>query len=145
MERLKKPPFSVERNTQRSLSAQMADGLRSAILTGFYKEGEILPKVLEWAQMLGVSIRVPEAAMAKLVREGLVVTRRGVGCVVRPRASSIWRGHVLLVSPEQLSFSEAFLERHWRRSQLSSEIRSPHALLKRSKWHTKEMQSRLSD
>lgn len=78
----------------------MAEGLRNAILTGFYKEGEILPKILEWAQMFGVSIRVPEAAVAALVREGLVVTHPGIGCVVRPRTSSIWRGHVLLVMPD---------------------------------------------
>ena len=81
----------------------MADGLRNAILTGFYKEGEILPKILEWAEMLGVSIRVPEAAIAALAREGLVVTHPGVGCVVRPRASSIWRGHVLLVMPDSMT------------------------------------------
>ena len=78
----------------------MTDGLRNAILTGYYKEGEILPKILDWAKILGVSIRVPEAAMATLVREGLVITRPGVGCVVRPQTSSIWRGHVLLVMPD---------------------------------------------
>ena len=78
----------------------MADGLRNAILTGFYKEGEILPKILEWAEMLGVSIRIPEAAVATLVKEGLVVTHPGVGCVVRPRTTPIWRGHVLLVMPD---------------------------------------------
>lgn len=80
----------------------MADGLRNAILTGYYKEGEILPKILEWAKMLGVSIRVPEAAVARLVKEGLVVTRPGIGTVVRTRAASIWRGHVLLVMPDSI-------------------------------------------
>ena len=80
----------------------MADGLRNAILTGYYREGDILPKILEWSEMLGVSIRVPEAAVAALVREGLLVTRPGIGTVVRTRTSSIWRGHVLIVMPDSI-------------------------------------------
>lgn len=78
----------------------MTDGLRNAILTGYYREGEVLPKMLEWTKMLGVSIRVPEAAVARLVKEGLVATHPGIGCVVRPRKAVTWRGHVLFVLPD---------------------------------------------
>ena len=88
--------------TQRSgLSDQMADGLRQAILTGRYAPGETLPTILEWAKMLGVSIRVPEAAIARLVAEGLIVARRRYGCVVAERGNRpSWRGHVLIVVPD---------------------------------------------
>ena len=129
---IKKPPFSIERHTQRNLSTQMAEGLRNAILTGYYKEGEILPKILDWAKMLGVSIRVPEAAVATLVREGLVVTHPGVGCVVRPRTTSIWRGHVLLVMPNSMTvytanvvsnrIRDAVSEAGWLASQINLEL-----------------------
>ena len=129
---MKKPPFSIERHTQRNLSTQMAEGLRNAILTGFYKEGEILPKILDWAKMFGVSIRVPEAAVAALVREGLVVTHPGVGCVVRPRTTSIWRGHVLLVMPDSTTVYPANIMSERIRKALSesgwlvSQIDVPH-------------------
>ena len=88
--------------TQRSgLSDQMADGLRRAILTGRYAPGETLPTILEWSKMLGVSIRVPEAAIARLVAEGLIVARRRHGCVVAERGNGpSWRGHVLVVVPD---------------------------------------------
>jgi len=79
----------------------MADGLRQAILTGRYKSGERLPTTLEWAKMLGVSIRVPEAAIARLVSEGLIVARRRIGCVVAERGNKPnWKGHVLVVVPD---------------------------------------------
>ena len=79
----------------------MADGLRQAILTGRYKPGERLPTTLEWAKMLGVSIRVPEAAIARLVSEGLIVARRRIGCVVAERGNKPnWKGHVLVVVPD---------------------------------------------
>ncbi len=129
---MRKPPFSIERHAQRNLSTQMAEGLRNAILTGFYKEGEILPKILDWAKMFGVSIRVPEAAVATLVREGLVVTHPGVGCVVRPRATSIWRGHVLLVMPDSTTVYHANIMSERIRKALSesgwlvSQIDVPH-------------------
>ena len=57
-------PFKVERTAAGSLSKQMTDGLREAIVSGFYKQGDVLPTILEWSNLLGVSIRVPEAAVA---------------------------------------------------------------------------------
>ena len=83
------------------MSDQMADGLRQAIVTGRYKPGERLPTTLEWAKMLGVSIRVPEAAIARLVSEGLIVARRRIGCVVAERGNKPnWKGQVLVVVPD---------------------------------------------
>ena len=94
-------PFRFDGTRRSGLSDQLADGLRQAILTGSIKPGETLPTILEWAKILGVSIRVPEAAIARLVSEGLVVARRRRGCVVAERGNAPnWRGHVLVVVPD---------------------------------------------
>ena len=94
-------PFDFDNTRRSGLADQMTDGLRQAILTGRYAPGTRLPTNLEWAKMLGVSIRVPEAAIARLVSEGLVVARRRTGCVVAERGNKPnWKGHVLVVVPD---------------------------------------------
>ena len=50
-------PFKVYRNITDNLSDQVADGLRQAILTGYYRKGKMLPKFTEMARTLGVSMR----------------------------------------------------------------------------------------
>ncbi len=98
--RLDPPPFTVGRHNAASLSKQMSDGLREAIASGFYKAGDVLPTILEWSKMLGVSIRVQEAAVATLAREGLITVQKCFGCVVNARRQSVWNGRVLVVVPD---------------------------------------------
>ena len=94
-------PFCFDGTRRSGLSDQLADGLRQAILTGHIKPGETLPTILEWAKILDVSIRVPEAAIARLVSEGLIIARRRHGCVVAERDNAPnWRGHVLVIVPD---------------------------------------------
>ena len=93
-------PFDFDSSQRCGLSKQMTDGLRQAILTGRYLPGETLPTIIEWSKALGVSIRVPEAAISNLVSEGLIVARRRHGCVVADLGRKIWRGHVLVVVPD---------------------------------------------
>ena len=97
---VRRVPFRIDRNRPQSLVGQMTDGLRDAIVTGYYKPGDTLPTIHEWTRMLEVSIRVPEGALANLVKDGYVVTRPRQGCVVQPRnGRRVWRGHVLFVRP----------------------------------------------
>lgn len=93
-------PFKISRSAPGSLSKQMADGVREAIASGRFKPGDILPTILEWSHLLGVSIRVPETAVATLVREGLLIAQKGVGCIVNPRKKSVWLGRVVVVVPD---------------------------------------------
>ena len=93
-------PFKVERSAAGSLSKQMTDGLREAIASGRYKAGDVLPTIVEWSKLLGVSIRVPEAAIAALAREGLVTAQKRIGCVVNARRQDVWNGRVLAVVPD---------------------------------------------
>lgn len=95
------PPFTLDLSSRNTLADQMANALRLAIASGRYRPGEQLPTVREWMRMLGVCTHVPETALARLAREGLVVARPRHGCIVAPRGASIFRGHVLLVMPPE--------------------------------------------
>ena len=53
-------PFCVGKFTGVSLTRQIADGIRSAIESGYYKAGQVLPTRKEFARALGVSERTIE-------------------------------------------------------------------------------------
>lgn len=90
-------PFSVDRKDGRSLIAQIADGLRDAIVCGYWRPGDVLPSSRELESRLSVSRIVVKAAFAQLAKEGFTVPRPRMGTVVRDRAAKQWRGHVVLV------------------------------------------------
>ncbi|MBR0056319.1 MAG: GntR family transcriptional regulator [Kiritimatiellae bacterium] len=99
--RTRKPiPFSISRDDARTLLAQVTDGFRSAIVSGYYAPGDILPTSRELARLLGVSMIVSAPALKRLADEGLVDARPRRGTVVRDRGARQWRGHVLFVCPE---------------------------------------------
>ena len=66
----KRLPFTVSRNDGRKFVVQVADGLRKAIIDGYYKPGDTLPASRELAPMLGVSRIVTTAALRRLADEG---------------------------------------------------------------------------
>lgn len=90
-------PFKVHRDMAANLSDQVADGLRQAILTGYYRKGEALPNLEEIAATLGVSLRIPREAIARLATENLVSPRPRLGCIVLGRRETLWRGRVLAI------------------------------------------------
>lgn len=92
-------PFSLDRKMAAPLSVQMAEGLRAAIMSGFYRDGEVLPTIHEFARLLGTSVRVPREAITALASEGLLKPRRRIGCIVVGRGSTVWRGRILAVMP----------------------------------------------
>lgn len=94
-------PFRLDHTASANLSAQLADGLRDAIVSGYYRKGETLPTIVQLAKQLGTSVQVPRAAIAALAAENLVSPRRGVGCVVVGRRQSIWKGRVLGIVPAE--------------------------------------------
>lgn len=91
-------PFMLDKTSREGFVAQLVCGIRTAIQNGYYREGDELPTWREMAVSLGVSERVPRDAMKRLSFEGLVVSRRRLGCVV---AHSVrrrrWKGVVLCV------------------------------------------------
>lgn len=91
-----KVPFCIERGSSRTLVEQVFDGVRSAIVCGHYKVGDVLP-MRTIGEKLGVSRIVINKVVAKLKDVGLANPRKHVGCVVLGRHERLWKGHVLLV------------------------------------------------
>lgn len=91
-------PFSITPRNGARLAVQTADGFRKAILSGYYKPGDVLPTFRELAKLLGTSIRIPIEAFQILSSEGLVVSRQGSGSVVLSPGDRVWKGCVTFVS-----------------------------------------------
>lgn len=94
------PPFKVVRSNREPLVSQVMDGLRRAMATGFYHQGDILPRAKDMAEHFGVSFTVMRAALAKLTAEGLINPRRHVGTVVVGARTPVYQGRVLMVLPD---------------------------------------------
>ncbi len=91
-------PFTVTRSSRVTLVAQVVEGVRKCILSGFFKEGDVLPTTRDLASMLGVSRIVTRAAVKSLTDAGLIIPRPHAGCVVLGRGEKLWRGNVLIIS-----------------------------------------------
>ena len=98
----RKPPFSLDRSRHGDLAEQIATGLRTAIETGYYPAGSVLPPVRDLAQMLDVSKGIAELALSRIREEGLVSPRPRVGSVVCAPDRPLWKGHVVTVIPPGL-------------------------------------------
>ena len=92
-------PFTLDRTSRIKFPYQVADGLRDAILSGYWKGGERLPSSREMKTFLGVSVRAPSEALQMLANEGLIRLREKCGAVVNVRRAKMTKGRVLLVLP----------------------------------------------
>ena len=90
-------PFEVNHALWGKIETQVTDGLRMAILSGFYKPGDILPSQIELARALGVSTRAPQTALRVLAEEGLVSPRTKRGTLVLGPRTGTFRGRVVIV------------------------------------------------
>lgn len=91
-------PFAVDRTSPVGLAEQVYEGFCAAIRTGVFRVGEALPTWRETAKALGVSDRVLRTAMAKLARQGVVVSHGRGGCLVANTSlRKRWKGMVLAV------------------------------------------------
>ena len=92
-------PFSVDRRRRGNLARQIADVLRGAISTGYWKPGDVLPPIRELAQLFDVGRVNVERAIAILTGEGLLNPRPKIGSVVCSPDFPVWKGMVLIVVP----------------------------------------------
>lgn len=95
----KKPPFTLDRSRPGTLVEQVASALRTAVETGYYKAGDMLPPTRDLAALLGVSRVVAIRAVRRLADERLVVQRPHSGSVVCPKNRPPWKGSILIVVP----------------------------------------------
>ena len=91
------PEIELDHAHRKTLTSQLTDGLRRAVLTGRYAPGDVLPPIRDLATHFKVAKAVAANAVRRLADERLVVSRPHVGSVVAPRGVSIWRGCVLVV------------------------------------------------
>ena len=91
-------PFQVDRKLNVDIPTQVTDGIRAAILSGFYKPGDFLPKATEFTRGLHVSLRAPLAAYRTLKKEGLISPRRRLGTVVGGPKADVFHGRVVIVN-----------------------------------------------
>lgn len=68
------------------------------IITGEFREGQMLPPENEMCAMFGISRPVVREALDRLRSEGLIASRRGLGSFVQPRP----RGHPVALKKLQL-------------------------------------------
>ncbi len=94
------PPLSLDR-TAGSLSRQLYDGLRVAILAGQFRVGTRMPSTRALAASLDVSRNTVHQAFEQLILEGLLEGRQGAGTFVAemPRGIPIGPGAGELSEP----------------------------------------------
>jgi len=102
--------MKLDPDSSKPLADQMYDFLRNAIATQRYAPGDVLPSLADLAASAGVSSNVSRRALARLARDGIVVSRRGVGATVTDRrADANCRGRILCCAP--FATSSAYYDR----------------------------------
>ena len=81
-------PLTADRADQGSLTSQLVDQLRGALVDGHLATGERLPATRALADLLGVSRTVVTGAYAQLFAEGWIEGRHGSGTYVADGAQS---------------------------------------------------------
>ncbi|MGH9143911.1 MAG: GntR family transcriptional regulator [Vicinamibacterales bacterium] len=75
-------PISIDANDRTPIYAQLERGIRVAIATGRMQSGDQLPTVRQLAVDLRVNANTVAKVYVTLEREGVLVTRRGVGTFI---------------------------------------------------------------
>ena len=73
---------SLDHNSAIPLYAQAEELLRKMIKEPAYLEGKLLPNEIDMAKQLGISRNTLRQATNKLVYEGLILRKKGVGTIV---------------------------------------------------------------
>ena len=109
------PAFKVDRSSAKRLSDLVGEGLRKAIVSGFYKAGDVLPARDKLAAHFGVSETVVRTALRQLISESLIASRPKIGCtVLKPKVRKTFEKVLIAISEQSgsfaLSVSEAMIE-----------------------------------
>lgn len=82
---------------------QIKEQVKSAILAGELKEGEMLPSIRQLAHDLKISVITTMRAYNELEAEGFVVNVQGKGCYVQPQNSELVKEQLLRDVEESLA------------------------------------------
>ena len=78
--------FTIDHKSPVPLHAQAEELFRKMIEMPEYRKGEFLPNEVDLAKMLGISRNTIRQALNKLVYEGLLLRKKGVGTTVADRS-----------------------------------------------------------
>ena len=112
----KLPPFKLERDSSVSMTQQLRMGFASAIESGYYKPGDVLPTLRDMREIFGVSMSIALDVVEYLVADGYVRPRPRLGTIVLSQSERSYLGHILIVVPGMISsyygsaFANAFSE-----------------------------------
>ena len=90
-------PFEFDLDAGGGLVEQAVAGMKSAIVSEFYQIGDRVLSLSEFARCYGTSLKVPRMAYARLVSEGWLMARHGVGFTAASPDVRVWKGRVLYV------------------------------------------------
>ncbi|MEY3051357.1 MAG: hypothetical protein RLY31_1142 [Bacteroidota bacterium] len=80
--------FKIDKAGKEPLHSRVEKMLRELIEDPLYRNGAYLPKEVDLSQRLGVARNTVRHAISKLVNEGLLIRKKGVGTVVASRRIS---------------------------------------------------------
>ena len=89
--------YSLDAAAEKTLTEQLTENLRRAIVNGDYKIGDRLPGIRQMAKLCGTSVQVPIDALKTLADEGFVKPRPRIGCVVLGKNRKVWHGRILMI------------------------------------------------
>lgn len=75
-------PFRLSQADSRPMYLQIMDSIKQLILKGEWVAGQALPSIRELAVSVKVSVITVKRAYQELEREGVIVTRHGLGSFV---------------------------------------------------------------
>ncbi|GGI42431.1 PSM export ABC transporter transcriptional regulator PmtR [Mammaliicoccus stepanovicii] len=87
----------LENNSNLPIYEQIKDQIKSNILQGKVKQGDMLPSMRELASELGVSLITTKRAYVDLEQEQFVTTIRGKGTFVKAQDPSIMKEKQFIV------------------------------------------------
>jgi GntR family transcriptional regulator len=83
--------FSVDSASRTPIYRQLAEQIRSAIARGRLKPNERLPSVRDLSRRLVINPNTVAKVYTELERDGVLVTRHGLGVFVAPPGSDLTR------------------------------------------------------
>ena len=84
----------IDANSPVPIFRKSADGVRGDVAAGVYRPGDLIPSVRALATTLLVNHNTVQRAYEQLEREGLIVSKKGVGMVVSPDSHAAARDGV---------------------------------------------------
>lgn len=90
-------------NSERPIYLQLADGLEDAILTGAYPEETQIPSTTEISVSYKINPATALKGISKLVDDGIVYKKRGLGMFVSENATEI------ILEKRKVTFFETYI------------------------------------